>query len=80
MGARGQINGATEPLLSGERLQTDGSPAKLNPQTNSLWSAEYSKRYANVLQMFEVGISENFCISISFGNYDNLSIHGLGWS
>lgn len=30
MGARGQINGATEPLLSGERLQTDGSPAKLN--------------------------------------------------
>lgn len=24
------------PLLSGERLQTDGSPAKLNPQTNSV--------------------------------------------
>lgn len=54
------------PLLSGERLQTDGSPAKLNPQTNLVWSAEYYKRHSNVLQTFELDISENFCISDFF--------------
>lgn len=68
------------PLLSGERLQSDGWQARSSPQAYLVWSTEYSKMCSNILPTLEQDFQKTSAFLISFGNSHSLAIQGPKWS